>query len=159
MSFHVTRLRITISRSLSSCFWEALEWHTSSHCGQWSRGPRASANNKSLVGSWVCHTVALEVAPSDNSKIHVTISNVYVLCNNVYDISIFRLILNLIDMCVWLVRMVSVNAGSPCEIHRTDPCIDSKIMCYYYIKMNTCCKPRVLSSSVNISTPLSGCYF
>ena len=27
--------------------------------------------------------VALEVAPSDNSKIHVTISNVYVLCHNV----------------------------------------------------------------------------
>ena len=73
------------------------------------------------------------------SEIHVTISNVYVLCDNVYDISIFQLVSNLIphksnliEPCALLVRMASVNAGSPCEIHRTDPRVDSKNMYHYY---------------------------
>ena len=109
--------------------------------------------------SWSSHQVTIS-----RSKIHVTISKVYVLCNIIHNISIFRFLLNLIlcklnliDMCAWLVSMASVNAGSPCEIHRTDPCIDSKIYIIIILKVNTHCKPHFLSSCP--SAPLSVCYF
>ena len=67
--------------------------------------------------------------------------NIQCLCAR--PISIFQLVSNLIshlvshksnliDTCALLVRMASVNAGSPCEIHRTDPRVDSKNMYHYY---------------------------
>ena len=77
-------------------------------------------------------TVALEVAPSDNYEIHVTISDTHVPCRVIYNISISMMIsievLILIETSAQLVKMASVNAlrsGSSihCAIHRTDPAL------------------------------------